>query len=154
MADPGEGPPSFWTKLRPEEKKKLLVGDRAPLTSGSGWLPPPPPTILKVRIHITDNTVHVCDMDEFYLHSHSIFVGFNLLHETSSLYLFGSTEGSWLVQWLLFFSVLGAWLPQCQSLLFLPVDKKDGFINDVKHLLKSLCLHRGPLEMYGISSKL
>ena len=116
--------------------------------------PPPPPTILKVRIHITDNTVHVCDMDEFYLHSHSIFVGFNLLHETSSLYLFGSTEGSWLVQWLLFFSVLGAWLPQCQSLLFLPVDKKDGFINDVKHLLKSLCLHRGPLEMYGISSKL
>ena len=153
MADPGEGPPPFWTKLRPEEKKKLFVGDRAPLTSGSGWLPPPP-TILKVRIHITDNTVHVCDMDEFYLHSHSIFVGFNLLHETSSLYLFGSTEGSWLVQWLLFFSVLGAWLPQCQSLLFLPVDKKDGFINDVKHLLKSLCLHRGPLEMYGISSKL
>ena len=32
--------------------------------------------------------------------------------------------------------------------------KKDGLINDVKHLLKSLCLHRGPLEMYGISSKL
>ena len=83
-----------------------------------------------------------------------IFVGFNLLHEMSWLYLFGSTEGSWLVQWLLFFSVLGAWLPQCQSLLFLPVDKKDGFLNDVKHLLKSLCLHRGPLEMYSITSKL
>ena len=50
----------------------------------------------------------ICDTDEFYLNSQSIFVGFNLLHEMSSLYLFGSTEGSWLVQWLLFFSVLGA----------------------------------------------
>ena len=73
------------------------------------------------------NAVHVCDTDDFYLYSHSVFVGFNLLHETSWLYLFGSTEGSWLVQWLLFFSVLGAWLPQCQSLLFLPVDKKRWF---------------------------
>ena len=124
-----------------------------PLISGSGCLPAP---------HLSEGLdqtlimqyMYVCDMDEFYLYSHSIFVGFNLLHETSWLYLFGSTEGSWLVQWLLFFSVLGAWLPQCQSLLFLPVDKKDGFLNDVKHLLKSLCLHRGPLEMYSITSKL
>lgn len=54
------------------------------------------------------NTVHVCDTDEFYWYSHSIFLGFNLLREMSSLYLFGSTEGFWLVQWLLFFSVLGA----------------------------------------------
>ena len=121
------------------------------------WMTPPPlpfPQQFWRSGSITDNAVHVCDTDEFYLYSHSSFVGFNLLHETSWLYLFGSTEGSWLVQWLLFFSVLGAWLPQCQSLLFLPVDKKDGFINDVKHLLKYLCLHRGPLEMYGISSKL
>ena len=32
--------------------------------------------------------------------------------------------------------------------------KKDGFVNDVKHLRKSLPLRRGPLEMYSISSKL
>ena len=152
----GRAPPAFRTKLRPEGPKKMFVEDRAALISGSGWLPPPspPPQQFWRSGSITDNAVHVCDTDEFYLYSHSSFVGFNLLHETSWLYLFGSTEGSWLVQWLLFFSVLGAWLPQCQSLLFLPVDKKDGFINDVKHLLKYLCLHRGPLEMYGISSKL
>ena len=149
----GKAPLLFGPNWGLKRRKNFLL-ETGPLLPQGLDDSPPPPTILKVRIHITDNTVHVCDMDEFYLHSHSIFVGFNLLHETSSLYLFGSTEGSWLVQWLLFFSVLGAWLPQCQSLLFLPVDKKDGFINDVKHLLKSLCLHRGPLEMYGISSKL
>ena len=52
--------------------------------------------------------MYVIQMSSIYLYSHKVFVGFNLLHETSSLYLFGSTEGSWLVQWLLFFSVLGA----------------------------------------------
>ena len=152
----GGGPPLlFGPNWGLKGRKKCLLKTGPLLSQGLDDSPPShPPQQFWRSGSITDNAVHVCDTDEFYLYSHSSFVGFNLLHETSWLYLFGSTEGSWLVQWLLFFSVLGAWLPQCQSLLFLPVDKKDGFINDVKHLLKYLCLHRGPLEMYGISSKL
>ena len=38
----GRAPPAFRTKLRPEGPKKMFVEDRAPLISGSGWLPPPP----------------------------------------------------------------------------------------------------------------
>ena len=151
----GRAPLLFGPNWGLKGRKKCLLKTRPLLSQGLDDSPPLPfPQQFWRSGSITDNAVHVCDTDEFYLYSHSSFVGFNLLHETSWLYLFGSTEGSWLVQWLLFFSVLGAWLPQCQSLLFLPVDKKDGFINDVKHLLKYLCLHRGPLEMYGISSKL
>ena len=152
----GRAPLLFGPNWGLKGRKKCLLKTGPLLSQGLDDSPPPspPPQQFWRSGSITDNAVHVCDTDEFYLYSHSSFVGFNLLHETSWLYLFGSTEGSWLVQWLLFFSVLGAWLPQCQSLLFLPVDKKDGFINDVKHLLKYLCLHRGPLEMYGISSKL
>lgn len=142
MVDPGEGPPLLYGPNRGLKGRKNVCWRPGP-SYLRVWMTPP--QLFWTSGSITDNAVHVCDTDEFYLYSHSIFVGFNLLHETSWLYLFGSTEGSWLVQWLLFFSVLGAWLPQCQSLLFLPVDKKDGFINDVKHLLKSLPLHRGPL---------
>ena len=71
--------------------------------------PPPPPHLSEgLDPSLIMQYMSICDTDEFYLNSHNIFVGFNLLHEMSSLYLFGSTEGSWLVQWLLFFSVLGA----------------------------------------------
>ena len=42
VADPGEGPPWFETKLRPEEPKKFFWRPAPFLISGSGWLPPPP----------------------------------------------------------------------------------------------------------------
>ena len=39
VVDPGECPPYFWTKLRPEGLKKFFGGDRSPV--------PPPPAISK-----------------------------------------------------------------------------------------------------------
>ena len=36
VVDPGEGPPYFWTKLRPEGLKKFFGGDRSTLILGSG----------------------------------------------------------------------------------------------------------------------
>ena len=51
VADPGEGPPYFSTKMKPEEPKIMFLETATtPLSQGLDDQPPPPPSLLPRRL--------------------------------------------------------------------------------------------------------